>query len=360
MTPIDTDKTIWLISQAELEAWLDGIAAVRKLVATRDVAGVMLYKPVSSSREIAWGQGQEQPDGSRAHVAPSGRPVMSMKEICFPPTERMFTIHKDGRNMSLEENIPDEETIIFGIRPCDARGVKMLDAAFLDTNPVDVFYARRREKLTMIGLACKEMGPTCFCTSVGGAPDDASNVDIMLRESEDGYLVQAITDKGRALILGSQWKQASPQVIQRILANRPAETEKIRIPERSEWPKHFDDADWIKMAERCISCRACSYVCPTCRCFIVRDEKVAPDEYERIRCWDSCTGANYRRVAGGHRLRPERGERLRNRFFCKFVYFPEQYGLGDVDSCTGCGRCIDVCPVGMDITEMLMDLGRRI
>jgi ferredoxin len=117
------------------------------------------------------------------------------------------------------------------------------------------------------------------------------------------------------------------------------------------------------MSERCLSCRACTYVCPTCRCFIIRDEvlpftqgKPAAGAFERIRCWDSCEGENYRRIAGGHRQRAEKSERLRNRFFCKFYYYPEQYGLGQASACTGCGRCVDICPVNVDITEVLADL----
>ncbi len=107
-------------------------------------------------------------------------------------------------------------------------------------------------------------------------------------------------------------------------------------------------------AERCLSCRVCAYVCPTCRCFDLRDEALPSDNgherYERIRSWDSCAGDTYRRIAGGHNPRAARGERMRNRFFCKFYYYPQQYGLA---ACTGCGRCIDACPVNIDITEVL-------
>ncbi len=114
------------------------------------------------------------------------------------------------------------------------------------------------------------------------------------------------------------------------------------------------------MSERCLSCRICAYVCPTCRCFAVRDEALpTPGQFERIRCWDSCAGENYRRIAGGHKPRAAKGERLRNRFLCKFYYYPEQYGLDGTVACTGCGRCVDACPVNIDITEVLMEIGRR-
>ena len=139
---------------------------------------------------------------------PGGQYYRSRK-YSFPPTEVMFSIQKTGQEIHLVESFPDWETVVFGVRPCDAHGVKLLDALFLDTNPVDSFYARRRENTTLIGLACQSLGSTCFCTSVGGAPDDAHDVDIMLTETDDGYLVEAVTEKGRFLIPGGEWKETT-------------------------------------------------------------------------------------------------------------------------------------------------------
>ena len=339
------DNKHWLISQTELESWLDQIANARTLIAPREVAGLTLYRSVEKSAEIAW---SDKPHRS----APSGRPVLSVKEIFFPATERMFSVQKTGQDVTLKESFPEWETVVFGVRPCDAHGVKILDALFLDTNPIDSFYARRRENTTLIGLACKSPGSTCFCTSMGGAPDDAHDMDIMLFEMGGAYLAEAVTEKGRFLIPGGEWKETANDF--------PSTNSEIQfpIPKKGKWPEHFNDDYWMKISERCLSCRACAFVCPTCRCFAVRDELMGPGEFERIRCWDACAGENYRRVAGGHKPRPEKGERLRNRFYCKFFYYPEQYGLSNASACTGCGRCIDVCPAGVDITEVLIDLER--
>ena len=330
-------KKRWLVTQPELENWLDGIAVTRSLMAPCEVSGVVLYRRVGNSLEMA----RNFP-----------RPVLSVKEVFFPPTERLFTIQKTGQAIRLEETFPEWETVVFGVRPCDAHGVRLLDAAFMETDPVDSFYARRRANTTLIGVACKEMGETCFCTSVGIQPDDGCDMDILLHETDEGYLLEAITEKGRFLIPDGAWKETT------VNAPHPVVSGGFQLPEKGKWPEHFNDAYWASISERCLSCRVCAYVCPTCRCFAVRDEMISPGEFERIRCWDACAGENYRRVAGGHKPRAEKGERLRNRFLCKFLYYPGQYNLETASACTGCGRCIEACPAGVDITEVLADLGR--
>jgi ferredoxin len=330
-----------LISQAQLNAWLDGLATTRTLIAPHLLAGVPLYQRVAGSHEIAWG---------------TPRTMLSVKELFFPPSERLMVIHKSDQVVRLSETIPEETQIVFGVRPCEARGARLLDALFLDTPPADPYYASRRKNTVLIGMACREMGPTCFCTSVGGRPDEASDVDLMLYETEDGYVLETVTEKGKTLSadLGFPSCDYDP-------SNQPYEFQPgVLNPQSIVWPAHFNDEYWQKMSERCLSCRACGYVCPTCRCFAIRDEMTGTGEFERIRCWDACAGENYRRVAGGHKPRAEKGERLRNRFYCKFYYYPEQYGLGTASACTGCGRCIDVCPVGVDITEVLMDLEKPV
>lgn len=317
----------------DVASWLDGLAEGKTLIAPRLVEGVLLYRPVRSSDEIVWD---------------FTRPVLSIKEAFFPPTERLLTIEKTGQQIALNETLPEGEQVIFGVRPCDARGVRALDALFIDDAPPDVYYTRRRAHTTLIGLACQAMGDTCFCTSVGGAPDDPRDVDLLLTEVEGGYAVQVVTEQGQALISGVALAEVSGDL------PLPAVNDPVPCPDPRAWPSQFNDHYWENMAERCLSCRLCAYVCPTCRCFDVHDEALPAanghQRYERVRCWDSCAGEAYRRIAGGHNPRATKGTRLRNRFFCKFNYYPEQYGPV---ACTGCGRCVDACPVNIDITEVL-------
>lgn len=330
-----------VITRQALAEWLDGLAEEASLIAPRTVDGIVLYRPVTGSDEITFDY---------------TRPKMSPKDVIFPATERILSIEKHGDDVSLSEPMLEKEQVVFGLRPCDAHGVAVFDGMFLEKEPVDWNYARRREVTTLIGLTCPQMWEGCFCTSMGGAPDDASHVDVLLTEVEGGYAVKAVTENGEALIADLDLREMEgepprPTEYQEVVAVLPSES----------WPAHFGDRYWELLAERCISCRLCAYVCPTCRCFDVRDEVAQRHtgfaKYDRLRCWDSCTGANYRLAAGGHNPRALKGQRLRNRFFCKFHYVREDY---NVTGCVGCGRCIEVCPVNIDIVEMLQDVSQEV
>ena len=324
-----------MLKRKQLDKWFVQTVGKKTLIAPRKVDDVLLYRKISDTAKIEWD-----------YVLP----VLSAKEAFFPSTERLLTIEKTGQTIEIEEVVSADEQVVFGIRPCDARGIAAMDALFIHSEPVDQNYTHRREKTTVIGVACNEMADTCFCTSVGGAPDDPTGMDIMLKEVDGGFEVFAITEMGEHIV-NSEWGIDISEC-----NNSPITTHKsqFKIPDKKSWPPQFNDEFWVDMSERCLSCRICAYVCPTCRCFDVRDE-VVPSEngsskYERVRCWDSCAGEVYRRIAGGHNPREEKGQRLRNRFFCKFYYYPEQYRA---EACTGCGRCIDYCPVNIDITEVI-------
>ena len=300
-----------------------------------------LYKPVKSADEVAW-------DFQRT--------TMSPREFLFPHSEVLFTIETDelGKPTSLSETLFEGSQVIFGVRPCDARGLRTLEAVF-GQEPVDTYFRQRRANTTLIGLACPQMWEGCFCNSVGGAPDTADDVDIMLTAVEDGYAVQVVTEKGQALLDRGVKIQDMD-----VTLPTPEIEETFETPSEAQWLSAFDDGYWQGVGERCLSCRICSFVCPTCRCFDVRDETLTLASGERVvqrvRTWESCNTPNYRTEASGHNSRPNEGPRLRNRFYCKFHYVSADY---DAQGCVGCGRCVMACPVNIDIREVLRDVAQK-
>jgi ferredoxin len=327
-----------LVTQQQLNQWLDALARDASLIAPTNVQGKLFYRPVSDSTEIAWG---------------FQRTDMSPKTWMFPATEAILNVQQ-GKETRLHAPPAPEQRIVFGVRPCDARGALAIDALFLDTDPADGQYARHREATTLVGLACPQQWDTCFCTVVGGAPNSTDGLDVLLTETEAGYAVQVLSDKGIQATAALEGQETDVDL--------PAPRLKDDLPTlrpSDEWQALFGEVYWQRVSERCLSCRTCTFVCPTCRCFDVRDEVVARrpgvQVYERLRAWDACTSATYRRIAGGHNPRPTQEHRLRNRFYCKFMYYPQDFGpLG----CVGCGRCIEACPVDIDILEVIETVGK--
>ncbi len=324
-------------NRANLAAWLDALIERYTVIAPHRAENNLLYRPVSSSSEV---------------VFDFERTVLSPKTFFLPDTQVLFQVEKRGRELALNELTLEREQVIFGIRPCDAQGLRALDALLLDRPPPDAYYAERREKTTLIGLACPQLWEDCFCTSLGGAPDDATNVDLMLYEGEAGYWILETTEKGAALVEGLVAEDT-----ERSATASKGTGQHVPVLQAEAWSAVFDDVYWEQLAERCLSCHACTYVCPTCRCFDVRDDTLAAGagyvHIQRLRAWDSCLAPAYRRIAGGHNPRPAKAQRLRNRYYCKFCYSPLDFGAV---ACVGCGRCIDVCPVGIDIWEILGDV----
>ena len=335
------------VTQPQLRDWLTAIVAERSLIAPVRVGDdLVLYQPVDSPDTI---------------VYDFARTIISPKEFFLPATETILTVEEilqqtsgegDGSppawDVSLTDHDMERDHVLFGVRPCDAHALLAMDALLLQ-EPVDVYYARRRRRATLIGLACEKMGPTCFCTSVGLAPDDHQGMDVMLYPVENGYALEVLTEKGQAITSG-----LSLESYQWETPTREWPHAEFDVPPRTVWLQLFDDPYWSELADRCLGCKLCAYVCPTCRCFDVRDKTVVQSpgyqKIERLRCWDSCMVDVYRRIAGGHDPRPDKAQRLRNRFYCKFDYYPTDFGPM---ACVGCGRCIDVCPVNVDITEVL-------
>ena len=58
------------------------------------------------------------------------------------------------------------------------------------------------------------------------------------------------------------------------------------------------DPFWEELGGRCLSCTACSAVCPTCFCFDIQDTFDPSGEAgRRERVWDACTAPQFAQVA---------------------------------------------------------------
>jgi len=89
-------------------------------------------------------------------------------------------------------------------------------------------------------------------------------------------------------------------------------------------------------------------VCPTCFCTTSEDVTDLTGEHaERWQHWSSCFEPDFSHVHGGN-IRTSGESRYRQWMSHKLGTWFDQFGSS---GCVGCGRCIDWCPVGIDITE---------
>jgi ferredoxin len=279
--------------------------------------------------------------------------TMSPKDLFLPRTEVIYEF--DGQNF-VDEAMPDQKRVVIGMRPCDCRALTILDRVF-DTDQVqDPFYVTRRANTVVVALGCNRPLSTCFCTALGGDPFSEEGADILLGDVGDSLLAKALTPKGKEFLAGykqffskknaGDWKDEAKKARNKLNTDLKLKGAESRLKEL------FEHDIWEAVSRKCNGCGACSYLCPTCYCFDLTDEKTATG-VKKIRRWDCCMFSSFTLHASSHNPRPVTAARLRQRIMHKFSYYPESYG---VSSCVGCGRCVRSCPVNLDIREALAEV----
>ncbi len=281
--------------------------------------------------------------------------VEPAKANFFPSMEEMFSFQKDKEGYHLELPPSDKQKqLIFGIRPCDAKALAILDMTFKDTYE-DPYYLSKRNNTVLIGLSCTNPYDSCFCTSLGISPVESKDVDLMLTDIGDEFLIEVVTDKGKELIAtASGVEEASGADEARAKEAKETSFNKVTRKIDSDGIKEkllpaFENQDyWEKVTAKCISCGICTFLCPTCYCFDINDELVK-NQGTRFRNWDSCAFPIYTKMPMEN-PREEKWRRVRQKVCHKYEFYPM---LFDIIACTGCGRCIRLCPVNWDITQTL-------
>ena len=256
----------------------------------------------------------------------------------------MFTF-KQG-DIKVPEN--NEKYILFGIRPCDAKAIALLDKNFDTKDFPDPYYIDRRKNSILIAEACIEPESTCFCTAFGSGPFESKDADALIIDRGDYYLIDG-NEKALSLFDGLLEDDGGEKILE--LKKKAEDSIKSPVVEGidKKLSSMIDDPIWDEVSRKCITCGACTYLCPTCYCFDIQDVG-KDDKYMRERVWDSCMFTVYTLEASGHNPRKEKEKRMRQRVMHKFNYYPFLY---DEYGCVGCGRCIKYCPVNVDIRKII-------
>ena len=316
-----------------------------------------LYLPIDNSDGSAtyseWAEGVEWSNALNTTKSP--------KDFFFPQTEDLMRFKTEGKNIEVVDiRSETEDFVVFGVRACDVKSFDILDRVFL-TEPRDSFYAMKREKGIIVSLACTRPAETCFCSAFGiNAAEPAG--DVSAWKTEDALYLQANTEKGVKLLESladiledttDAEVAAQKEKIAKIMSKLPLKDLSTDAFGGGKTQELFNDPAWDELSSTCLGCGTCTFVCPTCQCYDIKDFNTG-NGVIRYRCWDSCMYSEFTKMAHGNNRLTQK-ERFRQRFMHKLVYYPENNE--GVFGCVGCGRCLAKCPISMNIVKVMKKIG---
>ena len=330
------------IAMASLNALFAKIAADKKL-----------YLPIEKAGKVDF---YEWSEGENVRLD-ALKTVKSAKDVFFPQVENLLKFRVEGKSIEINQApLCEEDFVIFGVRGCDAKSFEILDRVFL-VDPRDEFYASRRAHGIVVTLACGEPEESCFCTNFGVNPANPGG-DVTAWIVGEEMFLQANTEKGEKLIaeLDEADKKAAEDEqarISEIVKKLPLNGLNLEGFDGEHLMEKFNDPKWEGLSRACLGCGTCTFVCPTCQCYDIRDFDNGKS-VTRYRCWDSCMYSDFTLMAAEN-SRHTQLQRYRQRFMHKLVYFPANNE--GVYSCVGCGRCVEKCPQGLNIVRVIKALG---
>ncbi len=327
--------------------WARGVEGLKK---SFRVYGPVKERNFFNFRPLAEGQ---EPDFSFLNTR------LSPKSTVYPQSEILFTYNLDktkpDHHVHKEPARDETPRALLGIRPCDAKSFKLVRLNFDTPEFKDPYWIAAYEATTMVGLACDDPCSACFCTSAGSGPFDETGLDVLLKDMGDHFLAKVLTDKGEKLMAAAGWTATAPDATKVFADAAAAAAGKIASRVKTDKLAGKDTRVlhgaklWDDVSFSCINCGTCTFLCPTCWCFDIQDE-VTGTEGVRMKNWDSCMFPLFTLHGTGHNPRGQKKDRVRQRFMHKLKYFVDRYDQGIM--CVGCGRCVQHCPVNIDIRRV--------
>jgi len=333
------DKIISKQNLEKLPAWL--VESGFRVIAPKKGAETVLFGEISSYKE---------------YDEDCLKPERSIKEMFFPRTEKIFKYRHTGKGkVQLKENEDfAPKTVLFGVRPCDAASLPILDKVF-SWDYEDNFYLKRREETCIISIACETCDEFCLCTTLGLSPTSENGSDILLlKRDETSFYARVVTPKGEEFC--SQAEELFEATSDKAPEGFEGPEIKTDLKQINPWlDNNFENDMWDELGLRCLGCGSCTYVCPTCHCFDIIDEGGLKSG-ARVKNWDSCGFGLFTIHASGHNPRSTQRRRYRQRIMHKFKYYIDKF---EYTACVGCGRCIKSCPVDINLGDILETINSK-
>lgn len=313
--------------------------------------------PVKSGKSYAF----EAVDDFEDIVLDYPTTLTSLKKYFLPPRETLFEYSTEGEGLK-EYALEIKPRVIFGAHACDINALINLNLVFDDSRYPDPYYDAHRNLNMIIGISCSP-SESCFCHLLE-SDEVRGGYDLFLQDLGDRYLVSIASVKAANILESACNPREATDEDRRLFRKITRERQEAfnpEIPNIQEIPMLMDafhsDGFWDELGGRCLSCTACSAVCPTCYCFDIVDTlEVDGRSGRRERVWDACTSPQFAQVAGGHNFRETGRERVRHRMYHKLNGFNSVHGRY---LCVGCGRCVRACKADISPIEVLKFFERK-
>jgi len=322
-----------LLLHSRVEEFVARLLRAAEVIAPRRTAGGdLLYGQISAPSEVSWGY---------------GIPTEPLKRFFMPQRDPILLFSQNGK-LRVSPVYEDKARIFLAARCCDVTGLGVLDVMFSGQYE-DPYYLLRRRNSLVLAYSCQEPDDTCFCVCGDAGPFLKKGYDQQWTRLEEGMLIEIGSEKGRKLA-EEHADLLVPAELEHIkrrhLLAKEAETKfgdfraYVAAAMRKLSLEEVESGVWDELADRCVDCGGCAFVCPTCSCFTVTD-RFDGEQGIRERHWDACNYSCYAREASGHNPRAHRKTRLHARFFHKLSH---QWALRNTrHGCVCCGRCLSTC-----------------
>jgi sulfhydrogenase subunit beta (sulfur reductase) len=276
------------------------------------------------------------------------KPSTPLKSFFLPVKENVSSV-----------NVEEKPRIIIGIPNCDIEGLCLPDDIYLDKEFSDLFYSKRRDNTLLIASDCFGIQEHCHCLSYNVKPYSENHSDLAVIYINGTIVLRILSVKGEEFVrkIPAFTSQVDKNLIA-VIEKEHLATETLLTKSNIGLPDYKKTGGlttkakgdiWEKHSARCVSCGACTTICPTCTCFLLIDKP----GFEKVKQMDACQYPGFERVAGGEDALFELHNRFRNRYMCKYVWKPGKFSSL---ACTGCGRCIEACIGKINKNEIFMEL----